>query len=106
MDSKKVLIGFGLGTLLGFLAIVISWLLAAESSPFYGYFLYNVGLKNLWMLFNFPAGMALILTGARSFEAGLFMIFFQWFLIGIFLVWISFRMMGGNRNKGTHSRRQ
>lgn len=85
MDSSRLLGGLAVGAIFGLLAVFVSWLLGGESSPFYDFFLHNVGLRNVWMLLNFPAFMALVLVGARSFEVGLLTIFGQWFIIGFLL---------------------
>ena len=82
MDSSKILSGFAVGAVLGVCAVLFSWLGGSESSPLHEFFLHNVTLKNIWMLLNFPAYMALLVSGARSFEIGLVMIFLQWFIIG------------------------
>ena len=83
MDSSDILKCAMVGSIFGCLAILISWLLRAESSPFYEFFLHNVSLPNLWGILNFPAFMVLILVGGRSFAAGLIVVFTQWFVIGI-----------------------
>lgn len=85
MDSRKFLSALISGVLLGMLAVVISWLLGSETSPFYQYFLQNVTLPNLWMLLNFPAFLILLIVGTGSFELGLFTIFLQWLVIGSIL---------------------
>lgn len=82
VDSSKILQSVMIGGIFGGLAILVSWLLGAESSPFYDYFLHNGSLLNFWMILNFPAFFALILAGGRSFAAGLIMVFTQWFLVG------------------------
>src|SRR5215204_3347762 len=84
MVSRHISVCVIVGMLLGVLANLASWLLSAESSPFYEYFLYNVRLKNLWSLLNFPAFMILVLTGAWSEGASILVIFLQWFIIGFF----------------------
>src|SRR5687768_1410479 len=74
MDSRKILSGLAFGVVLGICAVLFSWFAGSESSPLHEFFLHNVTLKNIWMLLNFPAYMALVVTGARSFEVGLVMI--------------------------------
>lgn len=84
MDSSKILSSVAVGSILGVIAVLVSWLLGGESSPIYEFFLQNVTIPNIWLLLNFPAYMVLALSGAGSFAAGLFMIFLQWFIIGFF----------------------
>jgi len=96
MDSRNLVVSAVVGIALGGFAILLSWLLGGESSPFHEFFLQNVSLKNLWMFLNFPAFMALILTGARSFEIGLLMVFLQWLIIG-FIGSLLIRRMAGVR---------
>lgn len=70
------------GVVTGILAVFLSWVLSAESSPFYNFFLINKTVPNLWMLLNFPVFMAYILTGAQSVAFGVIVCFLQWFLVG------------------------
>ena len=69
-------------------ALLISWLLTAESSPFYDYFLFHGGLRNLWGMLNLIPFMAvLILTRGQMLPELLvtaLAISAQWFLVGYF----------------------
>lgn len=82
MDSRKILSCLAVGVVLGVCAVVFSWFGGSENSPLHEFFLHNVTLKNIWMLLNFPAYMALLVVGGRSFAIALVMIFLQWFIIG------------------------
>lgn len=67
-------------------ALLISWLLTAENSPFYDYFLFHGGLRNLWGMLNFIPFMAVLILTRGQMLPELFVtvlaISAQWFLIG------------------------
>lgn len=64
----------------------ISWLLTAESSPLYEYFLHNTSLKNLWYLLNILPYIVSALVGGDPHLPSEFifwlLFFVQWFVIG------------------------
>jgi len=71
-------------------AIIISWLLTGESSPFAEYFLQNPSLPNFWGLINFPSYIAGSLAGNNLHSVNELVVwavfFIQWFLIGLFFI--------------------
>jgi hypothetical protein len=45
-------------------AVIVSWLLYAESSPLRNYFLWHTFLPNRWSMLNFPAALlGVVLSG-------------------------------------------
>ncbi len=66
-------------------AILITWLVHGESSPFANYFLWHVGLRNFWTALNaVPYIVTAILTDDSVI---LFTIlqFIQWFIVAFVL---------------------
>jgi len=63
--------------------VLINWVVNTESSPLYHFFLYHGQIPNIWAQLNFPVFMVMILSGARSMESSLALIFVQWFIIGL-----------------------
>lgn len=67
-------------------ALLISWLLTAENSPFYDYLLFHVGLTNLWGMLNFIPFMAVMILTRGQYLPELLVtvlaISVQWFVIG------------------------
>jgi len=66
-------------------AVLLTWILTGESSPLAGYFLFNVGVPNVWRLFNtLPFIVAALISGnPGGGPAVLFTVlqFAQWFII-------------------------
>lgn len=100
-----MLIVASVGSALGVVAVLLSWLIGSETSPCYQYFLENVTVKNIWMVVNFPAFMVLILTGARSFAIGALLIFFQWLLIGFLASFVFLKVKGTDSSPNLRSGR-
>jgi hypothetical protein len=71
------------------LALIITWLVLAESSPFHEYFLWHVTIKNLWgitILIPYIIGALIAGNPHSSSEAIVYLgLIVQWFLIGFLL---------------------
>ena len=62
-------------------ALALNWLIQGETSPFYEYFVWHVGLPNLWARLNtIPYIIALVLRSELVYWAALAA---QWFLVGL-----------------------
>jgi hypothetical protein len=74
------------------MAFVINWLVAGESSPFANYFLWHVGLPNMWGGLNLiPAMVAMLASG--NIHGGNMFVFYvgfcvQWLLVGFILSFV------------------
>ena len=74
------------------LAFIIDWLVTGESSPFANYFLWHVGLPNMWAGLNFiPAMIAIVVS--KSPHGGNIFVFYigfcvQWLLVGLILSFV------------------
>ena len=71
------------------LALVITWLILAESSPYHEYFIWHVGLPNMWGLTTLiPFIISAIISGnphSPSIAIGVIALVIQWFVIGFLL---------------------
>jgi hypothetical protein len=68
------------GTFAG-VALVVSWLIQGQTSPFYKYFIWHVDLPNLWVkLHTIPYIIALIFRSELVYWV---MFVAQWFIIGL-----------------------
>ena len=70
-------------------AILLTWLILGDTSPFNDYFLWHVGIPNFWRLLNaapFIAG-AMIVGNRGGPDAAVLTIlqFIQWFVVGFLL---------------------
>jgi hypothetical protein len=50
-------------------AILVSWLLHAESSPLRNYFLWHTFLPNRWAMLNFPAALLGVVVSGNIHQA-------------------------------------
>ena len=84
MSIRKTRVIVGIAFALA--ALIITWLLTEETSPLYNYFLFHVGLKNIWAFLNFIPFMAVLILTRGNFLPELLVselaISLQWFLIG------------------------
>ena len=71
------------GIIIGLLAVLITWVVSADSSPLHHFFLYHGEIPNVWAQLNFPVLMVMIMSGGRSMELSDGLIFMQWFIIGL-----------------------
>ena len=79
---------FGLG------AILISWLIQGDSSPFADYFRWNVGLPNLWAMLNALPYIAAAILSDDSLILFTVLQFIQWFVVGFVLSLLLARFFG------------
>ena len=83
---------FFFGVAAALLFALCDWLLRAESSPLYHYFLYNVDLPNLWGTVNLaPIIAGFILSGNvhQPSEVGYFgAAVLQWFIVGFLISFV------------------
>lgn len=74
--------------IISLLAVAITWLISADSSPLHEFFIWN-SIPNLWGMLNFiPLIFGLIVAGnphAPSESAYIFGIIIQWFIVGFVL---------------------
>jgi len=95
--NKRSLICFLFAFGLGLIALLISWALVFESSPFYQDSLYPGWARWIWQILNIPAVAAIFVTGTAA--TGILVVFFQWFLVGFFFVRLTDRirnLLAGN----------
>ena len=66
-----------------------SWLLVGDSSPFHSYFLYHVGLPNMWRVIHILPLLLAIIASGNVHQGGevVFIIGFvlQWSFVGLLL---------------------
>ena len=78
-----------LAAFVGLTALVFGWLISAEESPFYEYFLWHVFLPNAWVKLNLlPLLIAFRVSGnvhQPDPTTGIIAAFVQWCLIGYLL---------------------
>ena len=81
------------------IAVAMWWLVQGESSPFRGYFLYNVGLGNVLEALNLPSLLVGILASGNAHQPSevVFFVamFVQWFIIG----WLVFGLASWLRSR-------
>ena len=90
--SRRLKFHIVVAALVLLLAFLVNWLITAESSPFANYFLWHVGLSNMWAGLNFiPAVVAAIASG--NVHGGNMFVFYvgfcvQWLLVGFILSFV------------------
>lgn len=81
----KVLFAIGCGIA----AVIINWLVLADSSPLYHYFLWHGAIPNIWGMLNIiPVIASALIAGNPHSESEVvyaFGVFIQWSLIGYLL---------------------
>jgi len=69
--------------------LLMTWLILADSSPFHEYFIWHVGLPNLWgMTVIVPFVLAAVLSGNPHSPPTVIVVLFtiiQWFIIGLLI---------------------
>ena len=86
MKSEKVVL-LTVGVVSGTLSALLTWILAAEASPFYDFYLKNEDLLDSWRMLNFPVLLLLVATQINYRPFALLLIFLQWFIIGFLFSW-------------------
>jgi hypothetical protein len=74
------------------MALIVNWLLVGESSPFADYFLWHVGLPNMWGALNIiPAIISFVMAG-NPHSGNVFVFYFgfcvQWLVVGFILSFV------------------
>jgi hypothetical protein len=69
----------------------LGWLLTGETSPVHGYFIWHVGVPNVWRTLNSPAFVFSAIAGGNVHQPS-FLLFavafvFQWAVVGVFISW-------------------
>ncbi len=79
-----------IGVIFGGIAIILTWTLMSETSPFYQDMSDSSTIRQVWQILNFVPFLVLVM--ARSLPLGILLLFIQWFLIGIFVDWVFTRI--------------
>lgn len=85
---NKHIISLAVGVISGFVAVVITWVVLDSSSPYSRYFYITDTIPTVWRLLNLPAALVILMTRINYRPFALSLFFLQWFLIGIFVVWV------------------
>lgn len=80
------------GLMLGALAVSLTWILKSETLPFNEMLYESSTLTAIFAILNLPVLIVLMLTRIDYPPFALFLIFVQWFLIGLFVVWLLMRI--------------
>lgn len=83
MGSIKRRLVFSVLLALG--AVLITWLVQDESSPFADYFLWHPGLRNFWAILNAVPYIAAEILTDESIVLFTVLQFIQWFVVGFVL---------------------
>jgi hypothetical protein len=89
LASQKLKFRLVFSTLVVLAALLISWLILGDSSPFHNYFLWHSELPNVWAVTTLlPFLFSAMLSGnphSPPMSIFAFALIVQWFVIGYFL---------------------
>ena len=71
--KRRILIG----VMVGGIAIILTWTLVSESSPFYQDMSHSGTIRPIWQILNFVPVLALVMS--QSLPLGGVLLFSQWF---------------------------
>ncbi len=96
--TRRIRLTISLATLA--LASLVTWIISAESSPLYNYFIFNVGIRNAWGQINMIPYLLSALVGGHSGNVLVALVAFaaQWLFIG-WLVSLAFSGLFGGRER-------
>jgi hypothetical protein len=87
--SRKLKFQLVFSSLVVLCALLVTWLIMGDSSPFHDYFLWHVDLPNTWAMTTLiPFIFSAMITGnphSPSIAIVIFALIIQWFLIGFLL---------------------
>ena len=84
---SRLKVRMAVGLACGAVACFVNWLMEGESSPLYRYFLYHVGLPNVWGRLNFVPYVIILVSQPLAFADAIYYlsIFVQWGVAGILI---------------------
>ena len=89
LASQKLIFQVVFASFFVLLALLVTWLILGDSSPFHNYFLWHVDLPNAWAMTTFlPFVFSAIVTGnphSPSMVIFILALIVQWLLIGFLL---------------------
>ena len=89
LASRKLKFRLVFSILVVLSALLVTWLIMADSSPFHNYFLWHGDLPNIWAITTLiPFILSAMIAGnphSPPTAITIFALIIQWFLIGFFL---------------------
>jgi hypothetical protein len=109
LASQKLIVQLIFTGAFALLALLVTWLILGDGSPFHDYFLWHVDIPNLWGMTTFvPFLLSAGITGnphSPSMAIFLFALIVQWLLIGYFVsIPLSRLFMRARQNHAQRSR--